>query len=249
MEENRKTYPANTQSILWLAIINDKKEATTDEIEATLRQYQLILLNYTGFHYVFTIIHNKDPKKRTHLHVVIELHEKKTLKAVLGILTTLLNIEANQVGLEPSNNEFLGVQYLTHKNNKEKEPYDFKEIATNDEGELKARYEAEYVNPEERKKAILFGSKTIMDLLNNMTIDEAKKVLPVFKAIKEEQGYDKKGLIEQLTKMRNDYRYLYDLTQKVFDILTQHEDFKGDQAKINKHLRGLMLCFEDLLPF
>lgn len=248
MKEN-KTYPANTQSTLWLAIINDKKEATTEQIEATLKQYQLILLNYKGFHYVFTIIHNKDPEKRTHLHAVIELHDKKTLKAVLSLLSTLLMIDTNQISLEPTNNEFLCVQYLTHKNNQEKEPYDYKEIKTNNESELKIRYEAEYVSPEERKKALLFGSKTIMDLLQNMTIDEAKKVLPVFKAIKEEQGYDKKGLIDQLNKMRTDYQFLYDLTQKVFDILTQHEDFKNDQAKINKHLRGLMLCFEDLLPF
>ena len=83
MSQKRNEAPANTQSLIWLLVLDDKKEATTDEIEANLKGFQTLLLNYSGFHYVFTNIHNRDTKKRTHLHAFIELYEKQTKKAVL----------------------------------------------------------------------------------------------------------------------------------------------------------------------
>lgn len=247
-KEINKQAPANAKSLLWLLVVNDKKEASTDTIEATLKGYQALLLNYSEYHFVFTIIHNQDPAKRTHLHAVIELYEKATKKAVLDTLEALLNVNRSQLSLEPSNNEFLGVQYLTHKNQPEKEPYMFDEIATNNQEELERRYGAVYVNPEEERKQVLFGSKTMKELLDKLTIEEAKKVLPVWKAIKEEQSYDKKGLIDQLNKMQDDYRLIYDLCNAIFERLNGPA-YDIVRKQLEQDLSGLRLVFNDLLPF
>lgn len=239
---------ANKKSLIWLLVINDKKEASIDTIETTLRGYATMLLNYSGFHYVFTIIHNKDTQKRTHLHAFIELYEKATKKAVLDTLTELLGIDKLQLSLEPSNSPILGVQYLTHKNQPEKEAYTFQEIQANNTEELERRYGEAYTNPEDEKKHIIFGSKTIAELLQKLTLEEAKKVLPIWKAVKEEQGYDKAGLIDQLNKIRDDYCLLYDLTNKVFEILST-PIFNPVRIHLNELLGGLKAVFDDLLPF
>ncbi len=243
-----KPAQANKKSLIWLMVLNAKKEATTSEAVATFEGLIHVLLNYSEYHYVFTIIHDKDPNKRPHLHAVIELYEKATKKAVLDTLTDLLNVEAEQVSLEPSNSQFLGVQYLTHKNQPDKEPYLFEQIRTNNAEELAKRYGEAYQDPEELRKKVLFGSKTMGQLLEQLTIDEAKKVLPVWKEIKAEQGYDKAGLIDQLNKMREDYQLIYDLTTKIFDIL-EVEVYKNDEATFKSLFGGLKAVFDDLLPF
>lgn len=246
--QEKANIPANRKSLLWLLVVNDKKEASTDTIEATLKGFQALLLNYSEFRYVFTIIHNKDPKKRTHLHAVIELYDKGTKKAVLDTLQALLNVDREQLSLDPSNSPILGVQYLTHKNQPEKEPYSFDEISANNVEELERRYGEAYQDPEEERKRVLFGSKTMGQLLEKMTIDEAKKILPVWKAIKEEQGYDKEGLVNSLNKMREDYCTLYDLTGKVFEIL-ELQLFKDDKKTFEALFGGLKAVYEDFLPF
>lgn len=246
--QEKANIPANRKSLLWLLVVNDKKEAPIDTIEATLKGFQALLLNYSEFHFVFSIIHNKDPLKRTHLHAVIELYEKGTKKAVLDTLEALLSVDREQLSLEPSNSPILGVQYLTHKNQPDKEPYTFEEIKTNNQEELERRFGEAYTDPEEERKRVLFGSKTIGQLLQKMTIDEAKKVLPVWKAIKEEQGYDKEGLITQLNKMREDYCLLYDLTNKLFERL-ELEICKDDKKTFEALFGGLKAVFDELLPF
>lgn len=240
--------PANKKSLLWLLVVNDKKEAPVGGIRATLEGFQAILLNYSGFHFVFSIIHDRDTKKATHLHAVIELYEKATKKAVLDTLQGLLNVNREQLSLEASNSPILGVQYLTHKNQPQKEPYTYEEIKTNNAEELENRYGEAYKDPEKERKQVLFGSKTMYDLLDQMTIEEAKKILPVWKAIKEEQGYDKKGLIDQLNKMREDYCLIYDLLEKVFEIL-ELDIFKDDKKRFEAVFGGLKSVFDSLLPF
>lgn len=249
MSQSSKTdTPANKKSLTWLLVINDKKEAQIAEIEPHLRLLMPLLIQYTGFHYVFTIIHNKDTQKRTHLHAFIELYEKATKKSLLDTLTTLLNVDREQLSLEPSNSDILGVQYLTHKNQTDKEPYSYEEIQTNNQEELANRYGKSYSNPEEERKKILFRSKTMSQLLEQLNIEEAKKVLPVWKEIKAEQGYNKEGLIAQLEKMRNDYCLLYDLTNKVFEIL-ELELYKDNKKAFETRFGGLKGVFDELLPF
>lgn len=245
--QEKANIPANKKSLLWLLVVNDKKEAPIDTIEATLKGFQALLLNYSEFHFVFSIIHNKDPEKRTHLHAVIELYEKNTKKAVLEELKTLLKVDTEQLSLEPSNSQILGVQYLTHKNQPEKEPYQFEEIKASNQEELERRYGETYKDPEEERKRVLFGSKTMGDLLARLTIEEAKKILPVWKEIKAEQGYNKEGLIDQLNKMRKDYQLLYDLTARIFELIDLKEIKASKQA--SEEVCSIKAVFEDLLPF
>lgn len=210
---------SNKKSLIWLLVLNGKKEASNSELEASLNGCASLLLNYSEFHYVFSILHNKDTKKAIHLHAFIQLYEPKTLKQMLDLIQELCKIDRLQISLEPSNNEILGVQYLTHKNQPEKEQYDFREIKYNNYEELQNRFGLAYISKEERRIELLFNSPTITDLLKNFTIEEAKKVLPIWKQIQEEQRYDKHGLFETLNKTRRQYEDLYELFNRLLNTL------------------------------
>lgn len=237
---------ANKKSAIWLLVINDKKDAPTAGISATLGRYQTLLLNYSEFRFVFTIIHDKDRLKRTHCHAFIELYEKATRKAILDTLTGLLDVDREQLSIEPSNSPILGVQYLIHKNQPDKEAYELSSVKANNQEELERRIGVSYSNPEQERKEVLFGSKTMTELLEKMSIDEAKKVLPVWRAIKEEQGYDKQGLIDKYESLIGDYRSLYDFTVKLMDEVRR---YVNNKIRYNTIFGGYEDIFKEFLPF
>lgn len=235
----------NSKSLIWLLVINDKKEASIDTIETTLEAYATMLLNYSGFHFVFTIIHNKDQQKRTHLHAFIELYEKSTKKALLDTLSNLLDINIEQLSLEPSNNEFLGVQYLTHKNQPEKEQYSFEEIRANNEEELGRRYGLTYTNPQDALKSALYGSRTMGELIDNIGLDDAKKYLPIWKYILEEKNLDRAGLLDRLARYSEEYCRLYDLFLK---LLETAKAYTNNDIIFNVVFGGLIESFNEFEP-
>ena len=147
MNQN-KAPRGNTKSLQWLVVINGNIKEPLEALIKQLEAFQSCLLNYNRFKYVFTIIHDQDSEKLPHCHAYITLYEAITLKDLLIELAELLNSTKEQISLEPTNSDFLGVQYLTHKNQPEKEQYNLELVKTNNNEELQRRmaekYQSEY---------------------------------------------------------------------------------------------------------
>lgn len=238
---------ANSKSLIWLAVINlDKERASLDsEASAVYKRYQGLLINCSTFNYCFTIVHDKDPNKRPHLHAFIQLYEKATKKAVLSTLTELLNINTEQVSLEASNSLFLGVQYLTHKNQPDKEAYSIDEVVSSNNEEFLNRWAMEYTDPKKTITEAIYGSHTMSELIEKIGLEDTKKYLPIYRAIKEEQQYDKAGLIDKLNRLLKDYETLYDFTQKVFE---QAKRYMNNEIRYRVVFGGLEDAFNEFEP-
>lgn len=207
----------NTKSVMWMVIINDKKEATEQQSIATFQSYQNLLINYNIFSYAATIIHDKDTytkedqekdpshkegtHKRVHLHAFIDT-DKITLKEMLSHITGLLKIDNEQVSIEPTSNEFLGVQYLTHKNNQNKHQYEPNTIITSNAKETERRYGLKYETEEEKIQRVLETSSTLSKVIHEIGVEKANKY---------------RGLFNDLSKEKRDYRIAtYDKTLDCF---------------------------------
>ena len=87
--------------------------------------------------YLFAyIMHDKDCDnngvlKRKHLHLVLECPTRRRVSYYIKHLAIMFGVERSQVQVEVSNNFDWDIQYLIHKNNVEKHPYDPSEIVTN----------------------------------------------------------------------------------------------------------------------
>lgn len=80
-----------------------------------------------------------------HQHLVLLLPKRLRGYTLLNQITTFFNFD-NNYGIEVDIMQSLegSIQYLTHKNDKDKTPHDFSEIRHNfNEGELKTLYECE----------------------------------------------------------------------------------------------------------
>ena len=94
------------------------------------------------------IVHKDDINREgvvegEHQHLVLLLPKRKRGYTLLNEITTFFNFD-NNFGIEVDIMQSLegSIQYLTHKNEKDKTPHDFEEIESNlDEGELKTLYE------------------------------------------------------------------------------------------------------------
>lgn len=82
------------------------------------------------------IIHDKDIKdsgelKTKHIHLVICSPKRHQLKYFIRIVADALGVNDNQVSILPCDNVGGRIQYLIHKNNKEKYQYPSSDIRTN----------------------------------------------------------------------------------------------------------------------
>lgn len=186
-------------------VLNAKKEST-NPLQELVQYCDLLCGSYKSF--VATIIHNQDhldngELKTIHAHAVIDTPSKSTEKQVLTMLTNLLQVNANQVQINGSNNDYLPVQYLTHKNQPNKTQYEFNLIKTNQEAMLQARYEQDYISKEERQLHLemdLIESRTLLDFMKKQGVEIANKYRNLFIDIKKEQRVTLEGLYYALNQ-------------------------------------------------
>ena len=178
-------------------VLEPKKESSNPTAE--LEQLQRTLLSkYDPF--VATIIHDKDilengEIKHTHAHVFINSPTKSTCKQMLLRFTELLQVSPQQIQIQGTNNEYLQVQYLVHKNDLDKHQYNFTDIKTNDAKLLETLFDKIYTSPEQIKlnqERDILECKTIIELLNRQGLEFTNRHRAIFNQIKQEQhiGYD-----------------------------------------------------------
>lgn len=174
--------PMQTSSCTWFCRFNAKKESVS--VVADLETLSSSILSYYEGGFVAMIIHDQEDE-RPHLHAYIETTEKKTKRKFLDELVELLDIDEQQVGIQSSNNSYLPVQYLIHKNDESKHPYDKTLIKTNDLTELENRLSKQYEKP---KTAIeqFKDCKSVDDLINTFGLKDAKTYFSIWKAWTEE---------------------------------------------------------------
>lgn len=235
--------PKNNEKYLSFGIvINAQKESANPYQE--LAQLQATLLKHKEF-FVATIIHDKDKdennyNKITHLHAYIEFpNTKHTKKQLLELLSGCLNIEQIRLSIEPTNNGFLLVQYLTHKNDQNKHQYNYEDILTNNEDLLSIRYNQIYLTKEQRDANLEYDiktSKTMLEFLERQGIQNAKNYRNVFNDIKREQRLD-------LDRMLN----LDNKLDLFVDWLLEHKRILEQNAKLNeKAYTELMLIYNEI---
>ena len=249
--------PSNKKSRLWVVVINDKKEATQEQSVATFQKFQIKLLNYNIFRFIATIIHDKDQEngepKRTHLHIFIELNDQLTKRALLDQLTDLLEIDREQASIEATNNEFLGVQYLIHKNDQNKHQYDKEDIKTNNTELLDKRLGEQYQSQEDIITKAVIEELDITSLINKIGIEKANKYRPLFNQIKQEQKNDLQSLIETNKELKEDREFLLEFLQKIANLLNAGAiniiSTNGDLTEA-ENLKKMIINWSDwLLPF
>lgn len=175
--------------------LNTQKESTNPTQELMHLQ-DILLSKYNSF--LATIIHDKDilenkEPKRIHAHVFIKSNAKLTCKQQLTQLVELLNINANQIQIQGTNNQYLQVQYLVHKNDLDKYQYNFTDIKTNDQKLLIELFDKIYKSPQELKdqsQRDILECKTIVELMSKQGLDFANKYRTTFNQIKQEQKLD-----------------------------------------------------------
>ncbi len=185
-------------------VINEKAPMELDAILAKLTTLDL-------FTFYAMIIHDKDtldngkPKTR-HLHLYCEKSSQIALKTQLNELCKVLNVEQNQISIDKANNNYLPIQYLTHKNDKSKYQYGYDYIVSNNYEELKERYNKVYVKPltEEEISEFLMTDLTIADLIKHIGLGNTKKYLSVFKELQKDPNQAKQT--EWIMSTMCDYR-------------------------------------------
>lgn len=183
----------------------------------TLQSYADALINNNTFSFVATIIHDKAPKT-IHMHFYIELVETTTISAFLTYLSTFLNINKNVITLDTTNNDFLMVQYLLHKNQPDKEPYKAEEIQTTNSALLEEKLNKEYKKPiNEQIREDIMKFTTLTEVMNKYGIDLAKKYQPLFNQVKKEQKINYEDLKENLNILETRLNDLEDFTQRLLD--------------------------------
>lgn len=193
----------------WMAVINAPQEKSTlDEKRAFLSILTDTIKSYTEYPFSASIIHDKDIEingelKTIHLHAFIDTPSKPTKRQLLSELSNLLNIDKDLISLTPTNNNYLLVQYLTHKNDKLKTQYDKSLIITNNEEELSKRYKKTYRKPldEDELQEEIFVSSTFTDLIKKVGLENAKKYQNCFKQVKQEQEQDLNGLLNKIHRL------------------------------------------------
>lgn len=213
------TDPKHKSNIFGL-VINGQKENSNPCEE--LEQIQKKLLEQ--FPFVATIIHDKDitdngETKRTHLHAYIELPQKSTIKGLLEELTNLLGIRAEQISIDPTNNEYLLIQYLTHKNQPSKTQYNFENIKTNDTEKLGFFYNKTYTSKEEEERLIqssVINSKSFIELVQKIGLNNANKFRATYNQVKQEQHEDLENLIKQNQRFEIIFTKILEIVNEVY---------------------------------
>ncbi len=180
-----------TKASKFIIVINEK---TPNELEAIQEKLEDTAI----FNFYASIIHDKDTVsngelKTKHLHLYGEKTSQIALKTLLNELCDKLSIEQNQISIEKANNDFLPIQYLTHKNDPNKYQYDIKLVYTNNRTEFNRRYNQIYQKPltEEDIKTFILNDSTIADLIDHIGLDNTKKYLPIFREFQKEPNQAK----------------------------------------------------------
>lgn len=181
--------PMNKTSDKWFLTINAQKENASKVAE--LETLSTTLLSYYKEPFIATIIHDQDKNedgtpKTIHLHAFIETPLKPTKKALLDELIELTGYNAEQIGILATNNDYLLVQYLTHKNDKDKAQYDKTLVKTSDLLEYEARLNKGYEKPKTLEE-LFQNARTLEDLIKVIGIKEANKYYRLFLAYLEEK--------------------------------------------------------------
>lgn len=206
--------------------INAKKESTNPSEE--LMRYQAILLSKHNS-FVATIIHDKDllennEVKLIHAHVFLKSVIKQTCKQQLSQLKELLQINENQIQIQGTNNQYLQVQYLVHKNDRNKYQYNLEEIKTNDERLLIDLLSKEYQSPQEIKDQLqvnVLEAKSFVDLVQRVGLELANKYRSSFNQIKQEQRLNTETLLSYLET----YEKLIEHLKKILKDNTRYDGF------------------------
>lgn len=186
-------------------VVNPKKESANPTEE--LAHYQdLLLAKYKSF--LATIIHDKDNLengeiKTTHAHIFIDTPSKMTCKQVLTSINEILNINLNQIQVEGTNNHYLQVQYLIHKNDPNKFQYFEYDVRTNNPDLLDQRLNITYKSQDQLKQELFSDLKncsTLLEFAEKHGIEDTNKYRNLFKDFKQEQRYDIKHLNEELNQ-------------------------------------------------
>ena len=243
----------NIKSKQWLLVINTDTNKKAPNDYESLKGYLSVITNSNYFSFVSSIIHDKDilengENKRIHSHSFIELHEKTTKKALLDTLSNMLDINITCLSLEPTNNDFLGIQYLTHKNDTSKHQYDYDLIITNDIDKLSKRYNQTYKTETDLTQEI-FNCKTLTELIENTSLNFANSHRAIFNQIKQEQEINVKEIMllnrelnqenidirKSYLDMMNDYKRLLDTIENALK--------ENEKNLINfKHFIALFNC-------
>lgn len=129
MEKEKKQETKQAKRFNIVIMKNDKKENPLNE--------QLLINWLRAYCKLFALIlHDKDINelgeiKKPHYHIYIYLHKRNRYTYPINQLSKLLNIEKNRIQIEYTDSELLSIQYLVHKNNKNKYQYSIKQINTN----------------------------------------------------------------------------------------------------------------------
>lgn len=213
-----------TKGTMWALSIEAPNEKKGVDMEDTLKAYQSTFLNNSLIGFVATIIHDKDKKdngeaRAPHLHVFVET-EEMTKATALSYFVDLLQVNKEQISIEPTNSPILQVQYLTHKGKPHKHQYDYEAILTNNSEELMARYNAEYVAPKDKDEELqeaLLNSQTLTELMATIGVSEANKYRGLYNQIKEEQKTKHDNIVMDFYSLKQDYANLLKEYKKLLD--------------------------------
>lgn len=213
----------NSKFDKWCLVINEPKEkATTDQDNDFFMSAASTLQNYNRFKFFASIIHDKDilengEPKTKHMHIVYTTPLKNTILGELKEISSILNIDKRLLSLEGSNNEFLMVQYLTHKNQPNKTQYDYSEIITNNSEELEQKYNFDYKDPEAELLATLQECETITDFAIKLGPTKARQFLGLFKDMQNERKEKTKDKLLAYEYVKTKYDALLVLFESFLD--------------------------------
>jgi len=164
----------------WHIVINADTLPKNAEISKKLAE-----TNIKNYAY---ITHNKDENKKPHIHLILEYENARTFDSLQKKFETW--------HIEPCKSLVLSLQYLTHKNDKNKEQYEPSEIVTNNPEWLEKNYnlENDYINDERQLiQELLKGKyKSYFELIlsNDYSLEwlnrRRQTILDLFEAIKQE---------------------------------------------------------------
>jgi len=131
------------QTFLWFGVINHPKKENATKADFEAFKDVLNISYYHSFTYAM-IVHDKDiledgSVKTTHAHLYLNTRDKAYSKdELIEKLSNDFSIDKTCIQIDPCNDSYGAIQYLTHKAKKDKHKahYDFNDIFTNDKEEI-----------------------------------------------------------------------------------------------------------------